>query len=251
MKQTILKYKFIIEVLLSFSLIFIYLYQINNRHFLCFSNGKCVTTWENSGDLIVIPYKYYGLTIPQEFTKTSYGNTGAGTYLTIIQSLKDKKCSFVVDSDKIENYAHGVICTSPRGHIDLRSDEVFMINTGVELVGGGTRIERWKGTKKETIVQPFFFFQDAYIPIYIIFSTVFFFHSFLLTGHILKNSEQSIQLVIVWLLKIVTETFIVIITIIGIILLLITTMIKFEIIVLTIFVLYMLFKIIGWGYEDT
>jgi hypothetical protein len=219
MNQKILKYRFIIEVIISMLLIFTYIYEISDRHFLCFSNGKCVTTWENSGGLIIIPYKYYGLTIPQKFVRASYGNTGAGAYITTIKSSKDKRYSFVVDSDKLENHTHGIICTSPHGHIDLTSDEVFMINTGVEVVGHGTIIERWKGTKKETVVEPFFFFQNAYIPIYIVFCTVFFFR-YITKASVVTNSAQPIKSIVIWSLKIVAETVIVIITIIGTIILL-------------------------------
>lgn len=215
MNQKILKYRFIIEVIISMLLIFTYIYEISGRHFLCFSNGKCVTTWENSGGLIIIPYKYYGLTIPQKFVRASYGNTGAGAYITTIKSSKDKKYSFVVDSDKLENHTHGIICTSPHGHIDLTSDEVFMINTGVEVVGHGTIIERWKGTKKETIAEPFFFFQNAYIPIYVVFGTVFFFR-YITEATIIKKSDQNIKSIMGWLLKMVAEILLVMLAIIGI-----------------------------------
>lgn len=219
MKTIVIKFRFLFEVFLSIILILIYMLEISNRHFLYFSTGECVTTWETIGGNYIVPYKYYGLIIPQKYVKASYGNAGSGSYITTIQLSNDKKCLFIVNSKNIENHAKDVICTSFMVNKDSKNDEAFMITTGMELVGGGTRIERWKGTKNETVIEPFFFFENAYIPIYIVFDTVFFFR-YITKASVITNSAQPMKSIVIWLLKIVAETVIVIITIIGTIILL-------------------------------
>jgi hypothetical protein len=225
MKLKILKFRFMLEVLLSIVLILIYMFEISGRHVLCFSNGKCVTTWETIGGHYIIPYKYYGLAIPNEYILTL--DSGAGGYGSLIYLAKNISSEFVVDSTRTQNYSKQKIYTRTYNGYEsteeikskIQDNEYFMINTGTEFVGHGTIIERWKGTKKETVVEPFFFFQNAYIPIYIVFCTVFFFR-YITKASVVTNSAQPIKSIVIWSLKIVAETVIVIITIIGTIILL-------------------------------
>lgn len=221
MNQRILKYRFILEVILSTVLIFTYMYEINDRHFLCFSSGECVTTWEHSGGLIIIPYKYYGLTTPNEYVLTL--DSGAGAYGSLIYLAKDISSEFVVDSTRTQNYSKQKIHTRTYNGYEsteeiknkIKSNEFYEINTGTEIVGHGTIIRRWKGTKNETVVEPFFFFQNAYIPIYVVFGTVFFFR-YITEATIIKKSDQNIKSIMGWLLKMVAEILLVMLAIIGI-----------------------------------
>lgn len=203
--------------------------EISDRHFLCFSNGECVTVWEHSEGTLIIPYKYYGLTTPDEYVATI--DSGTGSYGSTIYLARNISSVFVVDSTRTKNYSKGKIYTRRYdGFIrieeiknKIEDNEFFMINTGTEFVGHGTSIDRWKNEKKETIVEPFFFFQNAYVPIYIIFGTVFFFR-YITEASIIKNSAQLMKSIAVWLLKMVAESVVVMITIIGMVILFVLIM---------------------------
>jgi hypothetical protein len=230
-KVKVLKYRLVFETFLSIVLIFIYIeiIQIYDRHFLCFSNGECVTAWEHSEGILIIPYKYYGLTTPNEYVVTL--DSGSGSYGSTIYLAKNISSVFIVDSTRTKNYSKGKIYTRRYdGYVrteeiknKIKDNEFFMINTGTEFVGHGTRIDRWKNEKKETIVEPFFFFQNAYLPIYIIFSTILFFR-YITEASIIKRRKQPIKSIVVLLLEIVVETLIVMIAIIGVLILFVLIM---------------------------
>jgi hypothetical protein len=57
--------RFLLEIFISFCIIYFYAIEIKNRHFLCFSNNQCVTVW----DRYIIPQKYYGLMLPSEYAE--------------------------------------------------------------------------------------------------------------------------------------------------------------------------------------
>lgn len=230
-KVNVSKYRFVFETFLSIVLIFIYIeiVQIYDRHFLCFSNGECVTVWEHAEGTLIIPHKYYGLTTPNEYVVTL--DSGTGSYGSTIYLAKNISSVFVVDSTRTKNYSKGKIYTRAYDGYQsteeiknkIKGNEFYEINIGTEFVGHGTRIDRWENEKKETIVEPFFFFKNAYIPIYIIFSTVFLFR-YMTETSIIKSREQLIKSIVVWLLKMVVESVIVMITIIGVLILFVLIM---------------------------
>lgn len=178
----IFKHKIIIEIILSIIIIFMYMYEINNRNFLCFSNGACVTTWEDRG-LIIIPYKYYGLLKPEKYVLSM--DSGAGGYGASIYLSKNPQYKFIVNAYRMRNFSANEIMTimienniEEYNHQHLENNaiqnESYNIDIGTDFVGGGTIIDKWKDGKKETIVEAYRIFQNGYIPFLIIIFIIFF-----------------------------------------------------------------------------
>ncbi|MGE4399436.1 MAG: hypothetical protein AB7D29_07935 [Campylobacterales bacterium] len=167
--------------ILSAVLIIIFLLEINNRTFLCFENGKCVTIWESGKLLMVIDGKYYGLFAPKEYIEVL--DAGTGGYGASVYLSKNPKYDFVVFSNRVKNFffnkaivvvAENDFSESYKKILNdnIMPNERYDIMVGTELVGGGTIIERQKNTQRETVIPPYRIFKNLYHPLVIIFTVV-------------------------------------------------------------------------------
>ncbi len=206
--------RMVIASLLSSILIALFLKEINDRNFLCFSNGKCVTTWGSGESFIVIPGKYYGLLNPDEYVSVQYGGVG-GSFQTSIFLSSNPKYQFVVVSDIVKNNSNGKIYAVGGRYteaVDMPTikDELYRIETGIEFVGRGTIVERRKNNKNEIVIEVYEVFQNLYIPLLIILFVVAML-IFITEKHFLNNRflKERLKIISIWSARVIGESIIV------------------------------------------
>lgn len=80
--------RIILEIICAFGLLYAYIFEVQQRHFLHFSNGCYMTVWNTK---YLIMGKYYGLTLPRDYAEI---NTSSPAEL---YSHKDSPIVFVAN----------------------------------------------------------------------------------------------------------------------------------------------------------
>ena len=169
-----------IGTILSFVLVLIFTWEVNNRHFFCFENGKCFTVWALGKGVIIVPYKYYGITKPEEYAFSV--DSGAGAFGASIYLSKNTKHEFVVSVYRGIDNSNGKILIvdyksgsneDHRKEIEFNAiqDEVYNYTTVTDFIHS-TTLSRFDKYEQQVIIAKYHFFRNGYQPLTIIFLTV-------------------------------------------------------------------------------
>ena len=175
------KIRIAIGTIISCILIVLFVWEINNRYFLCFSNGKCFTAWARSGGLMIIPDKYYGVAKPKEYAIAldPWGEVlGVSIYLS-----NNAKNEFIVATKKSMDNSNGriLVVDSESASDENRSkkiednamrDEAYYYEVATDLVGSVTLSKLHKDALP-TVISKYHIFRNSYAPLAIILLVVF------------------------------------------------------------------------------
>lgn len=198
----LLKFEFVLEILISFALVYFYATEINNRHFLCFSNNQCVTVW----DTYIIPDRYYGLILPSEYAEINI-NKHTNIYLlktsNEILITEPSKNSILNNKIKIIQESHSPSYDSFSLWIDTDPIPTFFLAKNNKTIRNNLLF----------ITPIISFFLSSTIPFII---TLFIVGMIKYYKFSISKTYHSIKEKIILLFKIIAESIFVVIVIMGI-----------------------------------
>lgn len=198
----LLKFEFVLEILISFALVYFYATEINNRHFLCFSNNQCVTVW----DTYIIPDRYYGLILPSEYAEINI-NKHTNIYLlktsNEILMTEPSKNSILNNKIKIIQESHSPSYDSFSLWIDTDPIPTFFLAKNNKTIRNNLLF----------ITPIISFFLSSTIPFII---TLFIVGMIKYYKFSISKTYHSIKEKIILLFKIIAESIFVVIVIMGI-----------------------------------